>query len=236
MLLRPTLVSTALALGKFRLNVHQQLKCLFLWWLFLMGMMLCPTSQHRLDFFLTVPSTQCLETDKALLPCALDGSVFAAFDFIALLFQLLQKFFVVGGFLLQNFIDDTAQPVAVAFPWRVSDALLPLPVRLLFDYGKLMFQTDQIAQSLHCQTGKEKIPKFPGAVQCSGIVDDMVVDVFPVSMSGNNKGVFAFQKSGGQFVADAVGFLCRNFTGPEGLPYLIGDDIAFLAAPGGLLV
>ena len=74
------------------------------------GMMLCPTSQHRLDFFLTVPSTQCLETDKALLPCALDGSVFAAFDFIALLFQLLQKFFVVGGFLLQNFIDDTAQP------------------------------------------------------------------------------------------------------------------------------
>jgi len=148
----------------------------------------------------------------------------------------LQKFFVVGGFLLQNFIDDTAQPVAVAFPWRVSDALLPLPVRLLFDYGKLMFQTDQIAQSLHCQTGKEKIPKFPGAVQCSGIVDDMVVDVFPVSMSGNNKGVFAFQKSGGQFVADAVGFLCRDFTGPEGLPYLIGDDIAFLAAPGGLLV
>ncbi len=59
----------------------------------------------------------------------------------------------------------------------------------------------------------------------------MVVDVFPVSMSGNNKGVFAFQKSGGQFVADAVGFLCRDFTGPEGLPYLIGDDIAFWLRP-----
>ena len=64
----------------------------------------------------------------------------------------------------------------------------------------------------------------------------MVVDVFPVSMSGNNKGVFAFQKSGGQFVANLICFLCRDFTGPEGLPYLIGDDIAFLAAPGGLLV
>ena len=27
-----------------------------------------------------------------------------------------------------------------------------------------------------------------------------------------------------------------DFTGPEGLPYLIGNHIAFLAAPGGLLV
>jgi len=141
-LLRPTLVSTALALGKFRLNVHQQLKCLFLWWLFLMGMMLCLTSQHRLDFFLAVPSTQCLETDKAFLPCTLNGSVFSTLDFIALLFQILQKIFVVGGLLLQNFVDDTAQSVAVAFPWQIGDTLLPFPIRLLFNYGKLMLQTN----------------------------------------------------------------------------------------------
>ena len=49
------------------------------------------------DFILAVPGTQCLEPDKAFLPCAFNGSVFAAFDFIALLFQFLQKIFVVGG-------------------------------------------------------------------------------------------------------------------------------------------
>ena len=99
-----------------------------------------------------------------------------------------------------------------------------------------MLQTNQVAQSLHCQTGEEKIPEFPGAIQCSGIVDDMVVDVFPVGMSGNDKGVFAFQKAGSQLVANSICFLCRDFTGPEGLPYLISNHIAFLAAPGGLLV
>ena len=52
-------------------------------------------------------------------------------------------------------------------------------------------------------------------------------------MSGNDKSVFAFQKAGGQFVANLICFLCCDFAGSEGLPYLIGDDIAFLAAPGG---
>ena len=60
--------------------------------------------------------------------------------------------------------------------------------------------------------------------------------MLPVGMSGNDKSVFAFQKAGGLFVANLICFLCCDFAGSEGLPYLIGDDIAFLAAPGGLLV
>ena len=55
---------------------------------------------------------------------------------------------------------DAAQPVAVAFPRRVSNALLPFPVRLLFDYGELMLQTNQVAQPLYCQPREEKIPEF----------------------------------------------------------------------------
>ena len=66
--------------------------------------------------------------------------------------------------------------------------------------------------------------------------DNVIVDMLPVGMSGNDKSVFAFQKAGGQFVANLICFLCCDFAGSEGLPYLIGDDIAFLAAPGGLLV
>ena len=212
------------------------MKGLFFGWLFLAGVVLHFASQHSFDFVLAVPDTQSFESDKAFLPCTFDRGVLAALNLIALLFQLLQKIFVVGGFLLQNFVDDAAQPVAVAFPRRVSNALLPFPVRLLFDYGELMLQTNQVAQPLYCQPREEKIPEFSCTIQRSGIVDDMIVNVFPVGMGGNDKGVFAFQKSGGQFVANLICFLCRDFTGPEGLPYLISNHIAFLAAPGGLLV
>ena len=58
----------------------------------------------------------------------------------------------------------------------------------------------------------------------------------PICVGGNDKSVFALQKPLGKLVADAVGFLRRNFSRLEGLPHLIGDDIAFLAASGGLLV
>ena len=58
----------------------------------------------------------------------------------------------------------------------------------------------------------------------------------PVGVGGNDKSVFALQKSLGKLVADAVSFLRRNFSRLEGLPHLIGDDIAFLAAPSGPLV
>lgn len=99
-----------------------------------------------------------------------------------------------------------------------------------------MLQTNQVAQPLHCQTGKEKIPEFSCAVQSGRVIDNVIVNVFPIGMRCNDKSVFAFQKAGGQFVANLICFLCCDFAGSEGLPYLIGDDIAFLAAPGGLLV
>ena len=132
-LLRPAFVAATFALGKFCLNVNQQLERLLFGRLLLMWAVFGFSGNDCFDFILAVPGTQCLEPDKAFLPCAFNGSVFAAFDFIALLFQLLQKIFVVGGLLLQNLVDYTAQPVAVALLWLVSDALLPFPVRLLFN-------------------------------------------------------------------------------------------------------
>ena len=57
-----------------------------------------------------------------------------------------------------------------------------------------------------------------------------------VSMGGDDKGVFALQKPLGKLVADAVGFLRRNFSRLERLPHLIGDHITFLTTAGGLLV
>lgn len=64
----------------------------------------------------------------------------------------------------------------------------------------------------------------------------MVVDVRPVGVGGNDKSVFAFQKTLSELIADAVGFLRRDLPRLERLPHLIGDHIAFLAAPGGLLI
>ena len=99
-----------------------------------------------------------------------------------------------------------------------------------------MFQTNQVAQPLHRKGGKPEIFEFPGSVQGSGIINNVVVDVRPVGVGGNDKSVFTLQKSLGKLVADAVGFLRRDLPRLKRLPHLIGDHIAFLAAPGGLLV
>ena len=99
-----------------------------------------------------------------------------------------------------------------------------------------MFQTDQIAQPLHRKGGKPEIFEFPGPIQGGGIINNVVVDVRPVGVGSNDKSVLALQKTLGKLIADAVGFLRRDLPRLEGLPHLIGDDITFLTAPGGLLV
>ena len=99
-----------------------------------------------------------------------------------------------------------------------------------------MLQTNQIAQPLHRKGRKPEIFEFPGSIQGSGIINNVVVDVRPVGMGSNDKSVLALQKTLGKLVADAVGFLRRDLPRLERLPHLIGDHIAFLAAPGGLLV
>ena len=64
----------------------------------------------------------------------------------------------------------------------------------------------------------------------------MVVDVFPVRVSGNDKCIFALGEAHRQFIAHLVGFLCGDFTGLERLPDLIGDHIIFLSASCGKFV
>jgi len=61
---------------------------------------------HRLQFILTVPSPQRFEADEPLLPCALDGSVFSTLDLITLLFQFLQKIFVILGLFCKDAVGS----------------------------------------------------------------------------------------------------------------------------------
>lgn len=64
----------------------------------------------------------------------------------------------------------------------------------------------------------------------------MVVDMRPICVGRNNKGVSAFQEAACKLISDSIGFLGSSFTRSKGLPYLIGDDIIFLAAAGGLFI
>ena len=108
------------------------------------------SGDDRLDFIFAVSCAQCAKTDKSFLPCAFDGSVLSSFDLIALLFQLLKKALKTCRLLVQqDAVDYGTQLIPAAFSGRIKGALLSLPIRLDFNDGQLMFQTNQIAQSLH---------------------------------------------------------------------------------------
>lgn len=56
--------------------------------------------------------------------------------------------------------------------------------------------------------------------------------MFSVRVGGNDKRIFALGEAHCQFVAHLVGLLCGDLTGAKRLPYLIGNHIIFLSAPG----
>ena len=74
------------------------------------------------------------------------------------------------------------------------------------------------------------ILELPGAVQGGGIEDDVIVDMRPVGVGSNDKGVLAFGEAHPQLITDTVGLLRRDLARFEGLAYLVGDDIMLLAA------
>lgn len=99
-----------------------------------------------------------------------------------------------------------------------------------------MLQTNHIAESLNCQTGKEEILKLATGIQRGRVVDDMVVYVGFVDVSGNNKSVFAFRPSHRCFIAYLICFFRCNFSGFEGLANLVSYDIVLLLSAGGVLI
>ena len=101
-------IAAALTLGQLCLHIHQKIERFLFRLLLLAWTMFDFSGNHSFQFVLAVPCAQSAEPDKSLLPCALDGGVFSAFDIIALLLQLLQKILVVLGLLSQNAVNYTA--------------------------------------------------------------------------------------------------------------------------------
>ena len=62
------------------------------------------------------------------------------------------------------------------------------------------------------------------------------MNMLSVGVSGHDESVPALGEAHRQFIAHFVGFFRRDLPRLKGLPYLVGDDIALLAAPCGLLV
>ena len=88
-----------------------------------------------------------------------------------------------------------------------------------------MLQADPVADLLQGHIGTMEIAELPPAVQGSGIENDVVMNVRPISMRGYNEGVPAFGKCHGQLIADTICFLGGDLSGFEGLPDLIGNHI-----------
>ena len=64
----------------------------------------------------------------------------------------------------------------------------------------------------------------------------MVVDMLFVGMGADDKGMLAFQKAGGKFIAHLMRFRRRNLARLEGLAHLIGNHIVVLFPPGKLQI
>ena len=107
------------------------------------------------------------------------------------------------------------------------------------DHGQVIFQTNSIREPPHSAGRADEIPELVGAVQRSGIVVDVVMNVLLICMSGNKESVLSLCPAHSGFIADAVCFLRSNLSGLEGLAYLIAQHIdipALLPARDGLVL
>ena len=110
------------------------------------------------------------ETDETLLLFSLYGDLFAALDFISGLLKILNKLFkAVRTCALKNCIDIPADLIAQVLPFRIFCSFLAVAIRLRFDDGQAMLETDQITDSLQRNTRQPEVFEFAGCIQRCGI-------------------------------------------------------------------
>ena len=75
------------------------------------------------------------------------------------------------------------------------------------DHGQVIFQTHPVREPPHRPGRADEIPELVGAIQRSGVVVDVVMNVLAVCVGGDEKGVLALCPAHGRFIADSVGLL-----------------------------
>ena len=112
-----------------------------------------------------------------------------------------------------------AQPLTVV-------QIPPLAVELgIGDDGEIVFQTYTVGEPTQGAGRAPEILVFPGAVQRGGVVINVIMNVRPVGVGGNEKGVFPLRPAHGRLIAYAVCLLRRNLSRLEGLPDLITQHV-----------
>ena len=99
-----------------------------------------------------------------------------------------------------------------------------------------MLRTNTVTQFLYCQPGKEEVIELPGAINGSGIINDMIVYMGFVDVSGNNESVFALRPAHRRFIANLICFFRCYFSGLKRLANLISDDIVLLLSTRDVLI
>ena len=99
-----------------------------------------------------------------------------------------------------------------------------------------MLQTNHITEPLNSQPGKEEVVELPGAINGSGIINDMIVYMGFVDVSGNNESVFALRPAHRRFIANLICFFRCYFSGLKRLANLISDDIVLLLSARDVLI
>ena len=159
-----------------------------------------------------------------------------SFIFMSGCFKQFQKSLKIFRPLCQCGIYLPTDHFPERLPLRIFIPSRPFSIGLLFNNGKTMFYTDNIAYTLERQTGQMKINKFSLAVQCSGIKNNVVMDMRPVRMGSNDESMLSFGKSLCRLISHTVRLLRRYLSGAERLANLVSNHIILLMPRGYMLV
>ena len=72
------------------------------------------------------------------------------------------------------------------------------------NHGQVIFQTHPVREPPHRPGRADKIPELVGAIQRSGVVVDVVMNMLAVSVGGDEKGILALCPAHRRFVAHPV--------------------------------
>ena len=94
-----------------------------------------------------------------------------------------------------------------------------------------MFQADNVAESLQCNSRKPEVTKLPVAVQIGGIENDMIMNMNSIHMRCHDKSMLPFCESHAGFISDFICFLWCDLSRLKGLANLICNHISLRLPP-----
>jgi len=102
----------------------------------------------------------------------------------------------------------------------------------MLDDALAVLEADGVAEPAHRLAAAPEVSELARAAERGRVPDDVVVNVVPVCVRADKKGVTALRETERELIADLICLLRRDLAGQERLPQLVGDDVALLAASG----